>query len=236
MLTDSGAAVDEISYLLFPFVICIDPSPDDSHLNVCLHFLPPPPCPAKISLAAILIPAWTIYPNFFSRVTTSWLMSSCCLWKDLCLTLGPYIGPSDFHLYSLKLPHVDVRPLKLPLPVSRKKSLSLSFQQITKPIYDHLLFPQLKIFSINGAGLAVSGTIPTSVLFLEFLGLFLRSNASLSLSFYLVWQTAPVFFLTHCQLLFSDSTNHWYMEAKNQNKRHFSLFLSNCCQSKCLGL
>lgn len=57
MLTDSGAAVDEISYLLFPFGdMHWDPSPGrlSSHLNAYLHFLPPAlPAPAKISLAAI---------------------------------------------------------------------------------------------------------------------------------------------------------------------------------------
>lgn len=49
-----------------------------------------------------------------------------------------------------------------------------------------LLFPQLKIFSVNGAGLAVSGTIPTSVLFHEFLGLFPPGQMPLFLSLF-IW-------------------------------------------------
>ena len=103
------------------------------------------------------------------------------------------------------------------LPSHRSPNLSVRF----------LLFPQLKISSVNGARLAVSGAMLTSVFFLKFLGLLPPGQMplSLSLSFYLVWQTAPVFFPTQCLScsLILPTTDIWKL--KTIKTKGTSLFL-----------
>lgn len=136
--------------------------------------------------------------------------------KDLHLTLGPYRGQVEFpHLYPWSCPMLMWGTLKDCLcPYSRKKSHESVLPTDHQTYLWHFCCsPQLKIFSINGAGLAVSGTIPTSVLFLEFLGLFLQVKC---LSFSFIWsgKLSPVFFLTHCLScsLILPTTDIWYFK------------------------
>lgn len=121
-----------------------------------------------------------------------------------------YTWPGSFHIFT---PVLIWDTLKTAFSrVSERNQVNLSFPQIIKLIYKTSVVP-----SLNGAGLAVSGT---KLLF----------NHVDSSMFTVKCFSSPsvlIFGLTNCScillylmtILLSHSPNHWYMEALKKNSK-----------------
>lgn len=173
-------------------------------------------------MTAISSLAWALYSNSFFTHLASCLMTSQCPWE----TSVSYTrtGGISVSLHTMGLLHVDVRHSeRLHSPMFQKEIRWVSpNHRSSNPSMRLVLFPQLKIFSPKGTGLAVPGTtLANHVSSLVLRVPPSRSNASL------------IFWLANCSCIFpcsmlilpSESTNHWYMETfkKFQNKNYFSI-------------